>query len=224
MFLLTSFVISAQSNQVQILDQDGCCVRVYFESGALTSGMTLSMGDGTTFTTSSPEVSSQGQGFVVSYCYDDNGPYQIRMINATGGGALVNVFISGCEPVNCTSWLCWEDFIGHFQCAQYIIVELPDGSTQTITIGNIPVNGNGNPQGGFAPIAAALQSAMQSVNYGGQFSPTGDCVKANEAGVSPTPGFYFLNSSVKILQVCGGPCDINNGGVSACEPFNNSCD
>ncbi len=201
---------------IKVFNIEDCCVTfavtifdhldyAYFE---------LETGDGTVLTddqlnsggTTKYCYRGSGQYTMVLKVYDDNDDFicsysvNVEIVNIDFGTS--NDFC----PLGCISYLCWKDFIGFFDCFNFIEIMLEDGTLVQYTIPEIPV------VGGYSQIADALKNVMESNNYGGYFASEHfiqDCSK----GSNPTPGFFFINTSIIITRICGTNCD---GGPEEC--------
>lgn len=242
-FILSFFLMGVFSGQSQSLgncsfvsfSQDGCCVR--FEVNVTSyADYQIEMGDGTILY----DTDSVDDTF--EYCYSTPGNYTVRLLyfDQNGDpacGAAINITltpqqIEDCKPTSpCTSYLCWEDFIGFFDCATSITVELPNGAIQTIPFVNItnaddswcnygttfPIPASVPVVGGYCEIGIQIVNAIQNLGFDVEINETGpqeDCFK----GGSPIPGF-FINSDVKVLFVDGDDC-YGNSSSTPPTPFN----
>ena len=225
--IFLSNIAFSQTTIEKIIYNDWCCVNVHINLDNVNDEWEINMGDGMVITHNDTGAYNVKNGnIVLAYCYTFKGIYNAVLENLTTG-QIVNftITIEDCEdidtsPDTCTSFLCWEDLIGWFSCAKTVIIELPDGSTNIISLGNIRM------AGGYAALEAQLNQIMS--NYGGNYTQTGDpselgpeadCTKG---GTSTSLGFFFNNSTAKILQICGGDCDSSD--ATSCVDFNIHCD
>jgi len=121
--------------------------------------------------------------------------------------------------LECVDYICWEPLAG---CCDVDIVtglevELSPGNIVIIPIGPITVNGNYNQ------IVAAFLAALDALNWGGTFQSSYDdigepCIK-NGDPTSIVPGFFFINSSIKILKIHGLQQCIKPGEPIGWEPI-----
>lgn len=196
---LMSFAQAQASCGFQMFSQQDCCIRVvpFYEANA--TWYTIDFGDGNTV---NGTFGLQPTSNVHEHCYTASGPYTVTITYynqfAAVCGASNNITID-C-PGDCTSYLCWEDFIGYFSTAQSVTIETPSGVAAVIPFAN-PVNTNAGYNAIVAELTAALASAGINVTVNST-GPQQDCTKG---GISPTPGF-FITDATKIISING------NGG------------
>ncbi len=172
---------------------------------------------------------------VFEYCFDiDEADFQnisVTYLDAFGNPVCPNldqgqwhtkIFVEPCE--SCTSYICWEDFIGYFSCAAAITIQLPDGSIQNIQFENLDcdsdwcteqVNDPCTPcpcpaevpvEGGYCCIAIQIINILDQLGVEYDFDIYSDLDDCNKGGYT-VPGFFISSDEVKILEVWGTNCD-----------------
>jgi hypothetical protein len=181
--------------------------------------------------------------WIMEFCFDGTGVYcfEVQLIGINGPGLPGNSTydpndphkicfnIERCEndpdPEECVQYICWEMLAG---CCDMDIVEsitLADcaGNPTTYPIGPHTVGGNYND------IVADILAVLNSQNWGGTFQSYHPCKTCQKGGDpnSQVPGFFFINSSLRIISIngqkdCATPPDPPNW-IPESKPVNDGC-
>lgn len=178
------------------LSADVCCVSFEVANTCPALDWVVFFGDGNKLTR--PQ---NGNSDVVAYCYNGPDEYEIEVFYSDQGYASEIVNIT-CEEECMISHLCWENFIGYYDCAEAILVWVPGENEPRIIKFDwgIYIAGSGNS------IAVMMQKVLRE-----WVDPTAEVVLelgaygCNKGGVSETPSF-IVNSEVEVLGILGGDC------------------
>lgn len=181
--------------------------------------------------------------WIMEFCFDGTGVYcfEVQLIGINGPGLPGNSTydpndphkicfnIERCEndpdPEECIQFICWEMLAG---CCDLDIVEsitLADcnNNQTTYPIGPYTVGGNYND------IVADILAVLNSQNWGGTFQSYHPCKTCQKGGDpnSQVPGFFFINSSLRIISIngqkdCATPPDPPNW-IPESKPVNDGC-
>ncbi|MBK9150127.1 MAG: hypothetical protein IPM26_03705 [Saprospiraceae bacterium] len=150
-----------------------------------------------------------------TYCFDTKDSFELELIYynefgfpGCGASQWVNIDEICVIDTPCIQYLCWEMLGG---CC-----ELDTIKAFEIEVNGVPITIPIGPQyvaGAYNWLASTMVSILESYSYGGILESesefTDPCLKGD---LTPIPGFYFYNSSVRINAIsgvvnCAGPGD-----------------
>ncbi len=144
-----------------------------------------------------------------SYTYQNQGTYEIvlKVIDYNGCCTDVNTIVTCEEDPPCLYFVCWEDL----QPIRYFEELVITNSQNIIFDPSILI------EGGYYELLVNVLQDLESEPYGtfSMFHSNYPCLKENEAGSSPVPGFFFLSSDLEFDSFSG----IDTEGNPVSVPF-----